>query len=119
LAESLPDSELAFTHNLETLIDEILRDGAQVLLVPFRMNPRQVGMRSYASQAERNERIIKRLAAERGLALAPFPAALISPQNWVGDDCHLNAAGCRQKAAHIAPLARKLLWPSDGAQAPE
>ena len=103
------DAELAFTHNLNTLIDEILKDGAQVLLVPFRLNPEQNRhSRWYGSQIKRHEPILKRISKERGLALAPFPADVISEKNWV-DFCHLNRDGCRQKAEHIAEYARDLL----------
>ncbi len=105
------DAELAFTHNLNTLIDEVLKDGAQVLLVPFRLNPYHKHGRRYVSPIERHERTLTHISKERGLVLAPFPADVISEKNWV-DRCHLNGDGCRQKAEHIAEYARDLLSPS-------
>lgn len=102
--QRVSDEELAFTHNLEALLDEVQRDGAKLLLVPFR----------YASddfarpESRRTERILKRTGRARRLPVAPFPRSVISKANWV-DPCHVNAAGCRQKAEHIAPYVRRLL----------
>lgn len=107
LVKSLPDEDLAFTHNLQTLIDLIHGDGARVVLVPFRIAPG--GQREQAfEQCQRNERILKQIAADRDLPVAPFPQEIISPENWV-DSCHLTAEGCSQKAEHIARYVRQAL----------
>jgi lysophospholipase L1-like esterase len=98
----------AFAHNLNSLIDEILRDGAKVLLVPYRLGdnddvPEEIEIRN-------NEQVLKKIAKQRQLDVAPFPADIISEGFWV-DGSHLNAAGCRQKAEHIAQWASRILWP--------
>ena len=109
-AQKIPDDEIAYKHNLESLLDEIERDGAKALLVPFRFvdytkyRPEMGGPEAM----EREERLLKGLAAERKLPVAPFPASVISPGNWT-DTCHYNAAGSREKAAHIAPYVREIL----------
>lgn len=104
------DLNPAFSHNLNSLIDEIQRDGGKVLLVPYRL------AKGYdvpeASFVRQNEQVLLQIGQDRGLPVAPFPASLISPENWV-DGSHLNAEGCRQKATHIAEHAIPVLWPVD------
>lgn len=109
-ARNIPDDEIAFKHNLEALLDEIERDGAKVLLVPFRFvdytqyRPEKGGPAAIV----REENLLRELAAKRNLPLAPFPATVISPGNWT-DTCHYNAEGNREKAAYLAPFVRDLL----------
>lgn len=108
-----PDSDTAenlnpaFEHNLMALLEEIQRDGAASLLVPYRLAP------DYDVPEEpfirENERTLQTLAQDRELGFAPFPASVISPENWM-DGSHLNAAGCREKAKHIASFAGPILW---------
>ncbi len=106
---NIPDEEMAMKHDLEYLIDEISKDGAKILLMPFRVKP------GYQYKAPRlneavvlNEQILTKIAADRNLPFAPYPGETISPQNWE-DDCHLNAEGEKEKAAYTAPFAKKLL----------
>lgn len=117
----IPDDKLAFSHNVEALVREILADGARVLLVPFRAAPgayEKHGDNYELSQILRHERIFKDLAAKYSLGFAPYPAETISPTNWV-DHCHVNAAGEAQKAAHIEPYVRALLAaPANSAAGP-
>ena len=56
----------------------------------------------------RNEKILTGLAERRRLVMAPFPSDVIEPANWV-DSCHLNAAGAKQKAAHVLPYILQAL----------
>jgi len=104
----IPDDEVAFEHNLEAVVSEMQRDGVKVLLVPFRPNPENHYPAALLEAMAIEERLLQQLAARHGLDVAPFPAATISPGNWV-DDCHLNAAGETEKALHVAPYAKKLL----------
>lgn len=108
---TIADTDLAFRQNLLTLVREVKRAGAQVVLVPFRHNP---AAQSYSSelvaQIERNERILCRIAEQERTGIAPFPLEAISGENWA-DGCHLNAAGCKEKAQHIAPSILALLKP--------
>jgi len=114
----IPLDRLSFAHNLETLIREIQSDGARVLLVPFRANPDSDRIKEFEmAQVIRHERILKDFADTYQTGYAPFPAAVISPANWT-DHCHLNAAGERQKAAHIAGYINELAAGPTGA-APE
>lgn len=106
------DLHPAFAHNLNRLIDEILQDGAGILLVPYRLAPELPVVEE--AEVRRNEQTFLRIATERGLHVAPFPADSISPENWV-DGSHLNADGCRQKAEHIADYAAQVLWPPGAA----
>ncbi len=105
----LPDEELAFLHNLETLVELIVADGAQALLVPFRLAPDFEHHYDHQSAYLENERLLRQVAAEHDLRLAPFPADVISRNNWADPVCHLTSEGCREKAAYIAPYAAELL----------
>lgn len=104
-----PENEMAFVHNLDSLVDEIERDGAKVLLVPFR--PAPPGHRSYRKEILAvmawEEKHLRELAQARNLAFAPFPAETISIENWI-DSCHYNERGNRQKAEYLAPFVRDL-----------
>ena len=109
----IPDEQLCFTHNMETLIREILFDGVKVLLVPFRTAPgvyEANGQDYELSQIIRHENIFKDLAKKYSIGLAPFPAEAVSACNWT-DHCHLNANGERQKAEHIASYVLSQLEP--------
>jgi lysophospholipase L1-like esterase len=98
----IPLNQLSFLHNIETLIRSILADEARVVLAPFRAAPGGYkGKEFELSQILRHEKILRDLAAKYSLGYAPFPDSVISPTNWT-DHCHLNAAGEREKAAHIA-----------------
>jgi len=111
----IPYDQLSFAHNMETLIQEILFDGARVLLVPFRTAPgvyEHQGKDFELGQILRNEQIFKDFAKKYQVGFAPFPAEVITPSNWV-DHCHLNPAGERQKAGHIAPYVLSLMSASE------
>ncbi len=109
--EVISHDKLSFAHNMETLIRNILFDKSRVLLVPFRAAPgayEAEGKYFELSQILRHEQIFKDLAEKYGVGYAPFPAEVISADNWV-DHCHVNPAGEAQKAAHIASHALSLL----------
>lgn len=109
-ADESTDLNPAFGHNLNRLIEEIVADGGRVLLVPYRLAPNDaVPEEAYVRQ---NEVVLKRIAEQRQLAVAPFPASVIALENWV-DGSHLNASGCQEKAQHIAEYARRALWPDE------
>ena len=116
----IPERHSAFYQNLQTLIQEIRSHGAKVLLVPVRCNPNSAlylrpqyqtpYFQKALAESKNNEIHLQRLARKYKLALAPFPANIISPDNWC-DHCHVNAAGANEKARHIAAYIRKILWP--------
>lgn len=109
-ARNIPDDEIAFKHNLESLLGEIESDGARVLLVPFRFVDNQAYRpdKGGPEAVAREEKLLWEIAAKRKLPIAPFPASVISPGNWT-DTCHYNAEGNREKAAHVAPYVREIL----------
>lgn len=102
----IPVEEVAFRHNLEALLDEIEKDKAKVLLVPFRSSP--VIPYWPAEGLAFEEDILKDLARRRNIPLAPFPAEVISRANWL-DDCHTNSEGNREKALHLLPFVTHIL----------
>jgi len=106
----VPREELAYWHNLESLVAEVRADDARVLLVPFRAAPHNTYPALTQRVTAEEEELLKTMAQEQGIELAPFPAEVVSPGNWT-DDCHLNAAGEHEKAVHIAPYARRGLGP--------
>jgi lysophospholipase L1-like esterase len=114
--QTLADAEIAFTHNLSTLINEIEHDGARVLLVPVRLNPHKARKEEQFQYIARHEEILSQLALQHELLLAPFPADVITPRNWA-DGTHLNSDGSREKAEYLARYVRRLLWPDASAQA--
>ena len=108
----IPEKDLAFKNNLSTLIREIRADGSEIVLVPFRPNPANQYSDNILAEMTRNEKILKNLATEFAIDVAPFPAEVISTGNWT-DDCHLSAAGEREKALHVSqyliPIINRIL----------
>jgi len=103
--------KLSFAHNMETLLRELQADNVRTLLVPFRAAPGAYERQNKHFELEqiiRHEQILLDFAKKHSVGFAPFPADVISPENWT-DHCHLNPAGEREKAAHIAPYALELL----------
>ncbi|MBI1783980.1 SGNH/GDSL hydrolase family protein, partial [Candidatus Sumerlaeota bacterium] len=90
------------------LLDEVDKDGGKIVLLPFRPAPPNQFEPAMQRFMIREEDAIKKYAEDRGYPFAPFPDTTISPGNWV-DNCHLNAAGEREKAEHVAPFIRLLL----------
>jgi lysophospholipase L1-like esterase len=112
--KALPSvNETAFYHNLNALLDQIRKDGAKALLVPFRSNPDIPYWPLEGLVLE--EKVLELIARDRGLMFARFPAETISRQNWQ-DDCHLLLGGEREKAGYLLPFVRDLLWKNASAQ---
>ena len=103
----IPLEEYAFAHNMQALILAIQRDGAKVLLMPFRESPSGYPPAEMDCIAL-NRKLMEEYAAKYGTGFAPFPADAISRQNWV-DSCHLNAAGEIEKARYILPFVQGLI----------
>lgn len=109
LVPKLPREEIAFHHNLTVLIDEILKDGHKVLLVPFRLHPQTGFGAGLKAAIALEEEMLLELGRRRGLPVAPFPAEVISPQNWIDTCCHVNGAGNLEKARHVLPYVSAAL----------
>lgn len=104
----MPEEQLSFLYNIETLIRQVQGDGAKVLLVPFRAAPDGYRQKKFElSQIHRHETILQKLSEKYQTGYAPFLASVISPQNWT-DHCHLNTAGEAEKASHIAEYVHRL-----------
>jgi len=98
----IPEDDLAFKNNLSTLVREILADGSELLLVPFRLGPKRLkNAKRIDHEIERNEKVMYDVAKKYKVPVAPFPANIISDENWM-DHCHLNEQGSYQKAAHVS-----------------
>ncbi len=105
----IPEEHLSFLHNMDALIRTALADRARLLLVPFRAAPQGYKSKPFElSHILRHETMLRKLADKYQLGYAPFPASVISPENWT-DHCHLNVNGEREKAAHIAAHVNSLL----------
>jgi lysophospholipase L1-like esterase len=106
---NVPRDEIAFSHNLNALIDEIQKDGHKMLLVPFRLHPQTPYSEGMKAAVRLEEEILIEVGRSRGIPVAPFPADVISPQNWTDTCCHLNGAGNLEKAKHMLPYLRAAL----------
>jgi lysophospholipase L1-like esterase len=110
----IPKEHRGFFHNLDTLLDEIQKDGSRVLLVPFRVAPHNEYSEVVLQATADEEEVLKDMARSRGLGFAPYPVEVTSPGNWI-DGCHTNENGAFEKAEHILPYALKLLADSKNA----
>jgi lysophospholipase L1-like esterase len=105
--QDLDDSHDAYLHNLGVLVDLIRDDGAEVLLLPWRGQPgTHAELRAFI---DRNEALLWRIAEQKEVPIAPFPASTISPANWA-DRGHVNEAGALEKARHVLPYVRAVLF---------
>jgi hypothetical protein len=105
--EDIPDDMNAFRQNLLRLIDMIEDDGGRVLLVPWRGKPNTHP--EYQAMIEKNDAVLLAIASQKKVIVAPFPVSIISPDNWANRG-HLNRNGCLEKATHILPYVRQVLF---------
>jgi lysophospholipase L1-like esterase len=113
---NVPRDEIAFSHNMNALVDEIQKDGHTILLVPFRLHPKAPYGDGMKAAIALEEEILTDLGRSRGIAVAPFPASVVSDSNWLDTCCHLTGAGNLEKARHMLPYVRAALEaPHDGA----
>ena len=110
------NGELAFSNNLRTLVREIQHDGAKILFVLTRPNlnpnpnPYMYFSVEMLEQIYRHEHLLKQMSSEYQIPVTPFPAGVVSKENWVGD-CHITGEGASEKAVHILLYIRQILWP--------
>lgn len=104
----LREEDWGFFHNLNTLVSLAKQNGSQVLLVPFRYNPRNDYTAAIRKTMERSVEAVKKIAQTQHVAYADFPSGTISPQYFV-DNCHFSAPGALQKAKYLYPFLRKIL----------
>lgn len=110
--------EQAFYNNLSTVVREIRRDGAQVLLLSYQGNPFDVAdQEAWRRYYDHEERVLQQVAAEQGVLFAPFPLARMPEALWV-DPSHLGAAGEQAKAQYVHEQLQPLLPALLSAQPP-
>ena len=100
--KEIPDSEIAFKHNLESLIREAKSDGAGILLVPSLSNP----LLPYEPQEGVSDeiRMLKEISEAEDVPFVPIDPKALPADCWL-DNCHINHAGNAAKARLIAPYA--------------
>jgi len=104
----IPVHENAFVHNTISLIRAVKQDGSRMLLFPFREGPRSRYSAAQEEAVEYNRKLLEKFAKEQSVAFAPFPQESVSRSNWV-DSCHLNEAGCVEKARHLLPYVKSVI----------
>jgi lysophospholipase L1-like esterase len=102
-------SEIAFLHNLDTAVRLMTSRGVKVLLLPFRAAPNNDYSADMMASIAQNQQVMAQVAQVTGATLVPFDDGVISAGNWL-DSCHVNPAGCGEKAALVAPHVKALLW---------
>lgn len=93
--------EQAFYNNLSTVVGEIRRDGARVLLLSYQGNPFDSGdQEAWRRYYDHEEQVLQRVAQEQNVLFAPFPLAEMPKEVWV-DPSHINEQGELIKAAYV------------------
>ncbi|MCA9400197.1 MAG: hypothetical protein KC713_01120 [Candidatus Omnitrophica bacterium] len=105
---NIPQSENAFAHNMDILLNVMVNDGIKVILMPFLEAEKNQYSPALREGFEQNRRIMKELSNKYNVQYVPFEQRHISPKHWQ-DDCHLNADGARQKARVLLPAILSLM----------
>ena len=91
-----------FYKNSRILYEQIIKDGALLLVIPNVLNQNSEFVRQndkYRNLVVMNELLSKTLAGQVGGVVVPFSFDSIKNKNCWIDDCHLNAEGEANKAA--------------------
>jgi lysophospholipase L1-like esterase len=97
---------LPYYRNTKSLFQEIQRDSIALLVLPNILNERDAFVKNNQLYLKRcNENIIMSysLAQQTGGETIPFTYDSIRDAKWWVDDCHLNAAGEKNKAEIVLP----------------
>ncbi len=89
-----------FYQNSNKLFDAVKKDSAILILLPNALNPKYVSSERYSYYCALNAALTKDLAEQYSAQFIPFTFELIDATLWI-DDCHLNAAGEKKKAALV------------------
>ena len=118
----VPDEEIAFLHNVRSLVHGIQRDGAIAILMPeeFRSSglseaelERVVADSGNSLRYTRyNAELLRRIAAELGAVFVPFPQEKLLHSDWA-EFMHLGPEGSRIKARHVAAFVSQALADED------
>lgn len=97
---------LPYYRNTKSLYEEILRDSAVLMVLPNILNTEDAFVKRsapYRQQCAENVDMAAMLAREVGGVNVSFTFDSIQNPHWWLDDCHLNAAGERNKAQILLP----------------
>lgn len=108
----------AFSHNLSALLEMIRQDGARAVVMPEQWNPallkdprRQEQYRLSTGNSVRVTAkltpLMERVARDKGALFITFPPE-IKAASWA-DEAHLDGAGNKAKAEHVAAHLRRAL----------
>lgn len=96
-----------FYQHTRSLYSEIISDSARLVVLPNILNKTAQAVRSkprYDSICQININISHELSEKYQSIFVPFTFDSIGdPKCWIGDDCHLNAAGEHKKAEILIP----------------
>lgn len=101
-----------FYANSKSLYREVLADSARLLVLANVLNPRSPvvqGDPMYAGVSRMNDSLSKALCAETGAVYVPFGPAYVKNDNSWLDDCHLDAAGEKDKALAVWPYVKQAI----------
>ncbi len=97
----LQRNEVAFYNNMSTIVSEIKRDGANVLLLSYQGNPFDQQDQSFWRESyDYEENLLKIVGEEQGVSFASFPLGSMPKDMWF-DASHLNEQGEVVKAAYV------------------
>jgi hypothetical protein len=94
-----------FYNNIDMLLEEIKRDGHQVMLMPFVINEEHAFSKQnpdYVMRVTEINSLLQGLATMHQATWIPFSKSTISNAASWQDDCHLNDAGERDKAMLVS-----------------
>jgi len=91
-----------FQYNFKLLVSSIVADGAQVICLPFTLNPHVTNEPDYVTLNHLNETVMKETTQAIGAQWIDIDAKQLPVEGWIGDDCHLNGVGNHHFAMQVA-----------------
>ena len=108
----------ALNRNISTLVEMIRRDGGRAALMPEQWNPALMKnpqrQEQYRLSTGNSVRVtvkltarLEQIASKTGALHIPFPST-IKDSSW-SDEAHMDGAGCKAKAEHVAEYLRQAM----------
>ncbi len=101
-----------FYNNINLLMEEIKRDGHQIMLMPFVINEEHAFSKenpAYVMRVNEINILLQQLATEHNAIWIPYTTStIINAASWQ-DDCHLNDAGEHDKALLVSTWIKNYL----------
>ena len=97
-----------FYNNFNTLINLMQEDNVKVYVLPFGINKESLSLKDMERQndfiklIDINNNIMKSISEKKNLTWIPYFNKRISNDDWLGDICHFNSNGNRNKALFIS-----------------